>query len=183
MPCIRCGDCAQACPAELQPMDLYWFAKARQFDKARSAHLFDCIECGACSYVCPSQIPLVDYYRFAKSELWASEREHKAAERARQRHDFRQFRLVRDKAEKAARLASRTAPASTVPTVAASSTPVSSDDKRAAIEAALARAAARKAEPAAHHADSPPAAAPAASAACGNRDRSATIRRGTSAAS
>jgi len=162
MPCIRCGDCAQACPAELQPMDLYWFAKARQFDKARSAHLFDCIECGACSYVCPSQIPLVDYYRFAKSELWASDRDKKAAERARQRHDFRQFRLVRDKTEKAARLASRTAPASSAPTVEASS-PVSSDDKRAAIEAAMARAAARTAGQAAK-ADSPPAAAPVTSA-------------------
>ncbi|MCK6436913.1 electron transport complex subunit RsxC [Rivihabitans pingtungensis] len=158
MPCIRCGDCAQVCPAELQPMDLHWFAKARQFDKARDAHLFDCIECGACSYVCPSQIPLVDYYRFAKSELWASDRDKKAAERARQRHEFRQFRLERDKTEKAERLAQRSAALASqaaASTATAADAP-SADDagKRAAIEAAMARAAARQAEQTAAKADS-----------------------------
>lgn len=140
MPCIRCGDCAQVCPAQLQPMDLHWFAKARQFDLARDAHLFDCIECGACSYVCPSQIPLVDYYRFAKSELWASDREQQAAERARQRHEFRQFRLARDKTEKTERLAQRSA------TLASSAPGADDAGKRAAIEAAMARAAARQAD-------------------------------------
>ena len=174
MPCIRCGDCAQVCPAELQPMDLHWFAKARQFDKARDAHLFDCIECGACSYVCPSQIPLVDYYRFAKSELWASDRDKKAAERARQRHEFRQFRLERDKTEKAERLAQRsaalasqaaasTAAASTAAAADADADAPSADDagKRAAIEAAMARAAARQAEQTTAKAGHPaPAAAP-----------------------
>ena len=157
MPCIRCGDCAQVCPAELQPMDLHWFAKARQFDKARDAHLFDCIECGACSYVCPSQIPLVDYYRFAKSELWASDRDKKAAERARQRHEFRQFRLERDKTEKAERLAQRSAAlASQAAASTATADAPSADDagKRAAIEAAMARAAARQAEQTAAKADS-----------------------------
>ena len=163
MPCIRCGDCAQVCPAELQPMDLHWFAKARQFDKARDAHLFDCIECGACSYVCPSQIPLVDYYRFAKSELWASDRDKKAAERARQRHEFRQFRLERDKTEKAERLAQRSAALSSQAAASTATAAPSADDagKRAAIEAAMARAAARQAEQTAAKADHPaPAAAP-----------------------
>ena len=150
--CIRCGDCASACPAELQPMDLFWFAKSRQFGKAQERHLFDCIECGACSYVCPSQIPLVDYYRFAKSEIWAAERDKKSATLARQRHEFRQFRIERDKTEKAERLAARAAEqaaklaASTpaAPTVAA--TPGAGDDaKKAAIAAALARASAQKA--------------------------------------
>ena len=163
MPCIRCGDCAQVCPAELQPMDLHWFAKARQFDKARDAHLFDCIECGACSYVCPSQIPLVDYYRFAKSELWASDRDKKAAERARQRHEFRQFRLERDKTEKAERLAQRSAALASqaaASTATAADAP-SADDagKRAAIEAAMARAAARQAEQTTAKADHPASAA------------------------
>ena len=150
--CIRCGDCASVCPAELQPMDLFWFAKSRQFGKAQERHLFDCIECGACSYVCPSQIPLVDYYRFAKSEIWAAERDKKSATLARQRHEFRQFRIERDKTEKAERLAARAAEqaaklaASTpaAPTVAA--TPGAGDDaKKAAIAAALARASAQKA--------------------------------------
>lgn len=141
LPCIRCGACAEACPAQLQPMDLYWFAKAKNLGAAQENALFDCIECGACSYVCPSQIPLVDYYRFAKSEIWAAEREKKAADLARTRHEFRQFRLERDKAEKAARLAAKTA---TPPPTAA---PQALDDsKRAAIEAAMKRAAEKKAQ-------------------------------------
>ena len=151
--CIRCGDCASVCPAQLQPMDLFWFAKSRNFGKAQERHLFDCIECGACSYVCPSQIPLVDYYRFAKSEIWAAERDKKNASLARQRHEFRQFRIERDKSEKAARLAARAAEqAAKLATqaatpVAASAAPAASgtdDAKKAAITAALARAAAQK---------------------------------------
>ncbi|WP_174875626.1 electron transport complex subunit RsxC [Vogesella oryzae] len=145
MPCIRCGECATACPMELQPMDLFWFAKARNFGKAQEWHLFDCIECGACSYVCPSQIPLVDYYRFAKSEIWAAERDKKAADLARRRHDFRQFRIEREKSEKAERLAARAAEqAAKLAASQAATTTVSSaqdDPKKAIIAAAMARAA------------------------------------------
>ena len=109
MPCIRCGECAKACPADLQPFELYWFARGRLYGKAQEYHLFDCIECGCCAYVCPSSIPLVDYYRHAKSEIWAREREKSAADEARQRHEFRQYREEREKEEKAARLAAKTA--------------------------------------------------------------------------
>ncbi len=107
MPCIRCTRCAKVCPAELQPQDLYWFAKAKNFGKTQEFNLFDCIECGACAYVCPSHIPLVQYYRFAKSEIWQREQEHQAAEIARERHDFRLARIEREKQEKAERLAQK----------------------------------------------------------------------------
>jgi electron transport complex protein RnfC len=107
MPCIRCTRCAEVCPTELQPMDLYWFAKSREFGKAQEYSLFDCIECGSCSYVCPSHIPLVQYYRFAKSEIWARDNDNNAAENARKRHDFRQYRIEREKQEKADRLAAK----------------------------------------------------------------------------
>ncbi|MCW3479301.1 electron transport complex subunit RsxC [Neisseriaceae bacterium JH1-16] len=149
MPCIRCGECADACPAELQPMDLYWFAKAKNFGKAQERNLFDCIECGACSYVCPSQLPLVDYYRFAKSEIWAAERDKKSADRARTRHEFRQFRIEREKTEKAQRLAEHAAktaaPQATLPTPTPVATDKPAEDKAAAIKAAMERAAALKA--------------------------------------
>ncbi len=105
MPCIRCGSCAQACPHELQPFELYWFARARNFGKTQEYALFDCIECGCCSYVCPSRIPLVSYFRFAKSEIWAREREKNAADQAKARFEFKQFRDEREKAEKAEKLA------------------------------------------------------------------------------
>ena len=107
MPCIRCTRCVEVCPAELQPQDLYWFAKSRNFGKAQEFSLFDCIECGACSYVCPSNIPLVQYYRFAKSEIWANEREKEAANLARERHEFHLLRIERDKQDKADKLAQK----------------------------------------------------------------------------
>ncbi|MDD2744608.1 MAG: electron transport complex subunit RsxC [Rhodocyclaceae bacterium] len=105
MPCIRCGACARACPHELQPYELYWFARAKNFGKTQEYHIFDCIECGCCSYVCPSHIPLVQYFRFAKSEIWAREREKNAAESAKDRFEFKQLREEREKADKAEKLA------------------------------------------------------------------------------
>ncbi len=107
MPCIRCTRCAEVCPSELQPQELYWFSKAKNLAKAQDYHLFDCIECGACSYVCPSNIPLVQYYRFAKSEIWAQEASQKAADAARERHEFREHRIEREKVEKAEKLAAK----------------------------------------------------------------------------
>jgi electron transport complex protein RnfC len=147
LPCIRCTRCADVCPAELQPQDLYWFAKSKNFSKAEAFHLFDCIECGACAYVCPSNIPLVNYYRFAKSEISEREREAQAAELARERHEYRQFRIEREKQEKAAKLAQKEKAAlatkAAEPTTAAS-TEVDADAedlaKQQRIEAALAKA-------------------------------------------
>src|SRR5690606_22494650 len=55
--CIRCGMCAEACPASLLPQQLFWYAQAEDYEKLENYNLFDCIECGACSYVCPSHIP------------------------------------------------------------------------------------------------------------------------------
>lgn len=153
-PCIRCGECARACPAELQPFELYWFSRAKNFGKAQEYKLFDCIECGCCAYVCPAHIPLVDYYRFAKSEIWAREREKAAADQARDRFEFRNFRQEREKEEKAAKLAAKAAEtraklADTSATPADAATPpageTAEDPKKALIAAALARAKAQKA--------------------------------------
>ena len=66
---------ASVCPAQLLPQQIFWHARAHDFDKAQDYHLFDCIECGCCAYVRPAHIPLVHYYRFAKTEIWAQERE------------------------------------------------------------------------------------------------------------
>ena len=148
-PCIRCGECARACPAELQPFELYWFSRAHNFGKAQEYNLFDCIECGCCSYVCPSHIPLVDYYRFAKSEIWSREREKSAADQARERFEYRNFRQEREKEEKAAKLAAKAAETRAklaekdAPAEAAASTEAV-DPKKALIAAALARAKAQK---------------------------------------
>lgn len=104
LPCIRCGACAEVCPALLLPQQLYWHSRAKEFDKVQDYRLFDCIECGCCAYVCPSHIPLVQYYRYAKTEIWAQERDKRKADLARQRHEFRLQRQQRDKAERDARM-------------------------------------------------------------------------------
>ncbi len=103
MPCIRCGACVQVCPINLLPQQLYWYAKAKDFKKAKDYHIFDCIECGSCAYVCPSHIPLVAYYRYVKAEIRANLHEHKKAEIVKRRYEFRTFRMKRDQAEKEAR--------------------------------------------------------------------------------
>jgi electron transport complex protein RnfC len=107
LPCIRCSKCAEACPVELQPQELFWLSKSDQFEKAQSYNLFDCIECGCCSYVCPSNIPLVQFYRYAKSEIIADNIAKEEADIARERNDFRILRLEREKKERAERNAKR----------------------------------------------------------------------------
>jgi electron transport complex protein RnfC len=149
MPCIRCGECAKACPSDLQPFEMYWFSRARIFGKAQEYNLFDCIECGCCAYVCPSHIPLVDYYRFAKSEIWAREVEKEAADVARERYEFRLLREEREKQEKAAKLAAKTAAGreKAAAALAEATKPAATpeeDAKKALIAAALERAKAQK---------------------------------------
>ncbi|WP_018610430.1 electron transport complex subunit RsxC [Uliginosibacterium gangwonense] len=161
MPCIRCGECARACPTDLQPFEMYWHSRAKNFGKTQEYHLFDCIECGCCAYVCPSNIPLVDYYRFAKTEIWARERQKDAADSARVRFEARNDRIEREKREKAEKLAARTAAArsSAITSGDAAINATEDDPKKALIAAAMARAKAQKAD--AEHAA--PVAAPAAS--------------------
>jgi electron transport complex protein RnfC len=139
MPCIRCGACESACPARLLPQQLYWYARSRDLDKAQEYHLFDCIECGCCAAVCPSHIPLVQYYRYAKTEVWDQERNRRAAELARRRHEFREARLERLKREhEEARRKKREALKHKPETA-------ETDPKKAAIESALARVKAKTA--------------------------------------
>lgn len=105
--CIRCGMCSEACPASLLPQQLYWYARAEEFDKLEAHNLFDCIECGACSYVCPSQIPLVQYYRASKGTIRHMAAEREKADRSRERFEHRKARLEKAEAEKEAKRLAR----------------------------------------------------------------------------
>ncbi|AQQ69596.1 electron transport complex subunit RsxC [Microbulbifer agarilyticus] len=105
--CIRCGLCAEACPASLLPQQLYWYARAEDREKLQAYNLFDCIECGACSYVCPSSIPLVQYYRAAKGDIRAARQEKEKADRARERFEYRKLRLEKAEQEKEAKRLAR----------------------------------------------------------------------------
>ncbi len=160
-PCIRCGDCAEVCPASLLPQQLHFFALGQQHEQLKAHHLFDCIECGACAYVCPSSIPLVQYYRAAKSDIRELEHKQLKAEQSRQRFEQRQERLRREderkeadrqaRAEKAARAKAAQAEAASNPATA-DSTPSSAEAgqidalKRLKIEASMTQVALKKAE-------------------------------------
>lgn len=109
LPCIRCGDCATACPASLLPQQLYWHSRAKDFEQTRDYNLFDCIECGCCDYVCPSKIPLVSYFRFAKTEIMNQQREQQKSDLARDRFETRLARLEQEKQEKEERQRQRKA--------------------------------------------------------------------------
>jgi electron transport complex protein RnfC len=69
LPCIRCGDCAAACPAFLMPQEMHRATQHDHFDVLENIGLFDCIECGCCDVVCPSHIPLTESFRASKLKL------------------------------------------------------------------------------------------------------------------
>lgn len=142
MPCIRCGACADVCPAQLLPQQLQWLAKAKDYDGLEQQNLFDCIECGACAYVCPSEIPLVHYYRKAKAEVRNMAREKAKAEIARERFEARQERLEREKEE---RLERHRKAAEARKKAQAEQVKSGGDNPQDAVQAAIARAKARKA--------------------------------------
>ena len=93
MPCIRCGECEQACPAQLQPQELYWRIQGNDLAGADELGLSACIECGCCDLVCPSHIPLVQHYRYAKAKVRAGKTQRVQSDVARQRFETRKERL------------------------------------------------------------------------------------------
>lgn len=137
--CIRCGMCAEACPASLLPQQLYWFAQGKELDKLEEHNIADCIECGACSYVCPSNIPLVQYYRASKADIRQRKIDHQNAEAAKLRFEARQERLQRLEDEKVAARKARQAKAK-----AAAEQRGAPDERSAEVQAAVARVQAKK---------------------------------------
>ena len=105
LPCIRCGDCAAACPVRLQPQALFWYARSNDERQLRELGLTDCIECGCCDLVCPSHIPLTHAFRTAKARIRELEDEKARAERARRRFEAREERLQREQQARESELA------------------------------------------------------------------------------
>ncbi len=98
--CIRCGQCAEACPIDLLPQQLYFYGKNKNYKKAQENRIFDCIECGLCSYVCPSDIPLVTYFKHSKGEIYTEKKKKQNSDIAQIRFENRQQRIEKVKAER-----------------------------------------------------------------------------------
>lgn len=155
IPCIRCGACADACPAGLLPQQLYWHSKAKELEKAQEFNIADCIECGACAFVCPSNIPLVHYYRQTKADIRIAEEQKQKSDKSKARFNSRQDRLEREKLEreekrKQSALAREKAKASAKVKADDASTEMTdsangNSDKSSKVAAAIARAKAKKA--------------------------------------
>ena len=112
-PCIRCGECAEVCPIQLLPQQLFWYACADDEANLRSFGLTDCIECGCCDLVCPSHIPLTADFRKAKAHIREQADEKARAERARRRFEERNERLAREREARAEELERQKAEART----------------------------------------------------------------------
>ncbi|MGA2640052.1 MAG: electron transport complex subunit RsxC [Spirochaetia bacterium] len=71
LPCIRCGNCIEACPWDLVPTRLFKLIRIGDAAAAAREGLSGCTECGCCAYSCPSRIPLVAVLREGKRRLRA----------------------------------------------------------------------------------------------------------------
>jgi len=155
--CIRCGQCAEACPASLLPQQLYWYSRSKDHEKLEAHNIMDCIECGACSFVCPSNIPLVQYYRASKGDIRQTAIDKEKSDRSRARFEFRQTRIDKAEAEKEAKRAARKQAAEAAKAKAAlakAADPTSTESTNQAatpqsdlVAAAVARAQAQQADP------------------------------------
>ena len=73
-PCINCGECVRACPANLPLNMLIRLLENGVYEEAaQECNLLSCIECGLCSYVCMMRIPIFHYIMLGKYELALTE--------------------------------------------------------------------------------------------------------------
>ena len=68
-PCVNCGECVRACPANIPVNMLVRLLENSLYtDAVQEYDLLSCIECGLCAYVCKAQIPIFHYIMLGKNE-------------------------------------------------------------------------------------------------------------------
>lgn len=73
--CIRCGGCAEVCPAGLSPFKIDHAYRANNLELCEALHATECIACGCCSYTCPAKRELTFYNTKARDAVKAMIRE------------------------------------------------------------------------------------------------------------
>jgi Na+-translocating ferredoxin:NAD+ oxidoreductase subunit C len=91
-PCIRCGECATACPVHLLPQELHRAAEHNDFATLQALGLRDCMECGCCDAVCPSHITLTEQFRVARRALQTHEDRNRFSTVSAERYQLREQR-------------------------------------------------------------------------------------------
>ena len=142
-PCVHCGDCARACPVELNPQSLFFALVAEDWPAMQRGRLDACTECHRCDEVCPSHIPLLVWLRWGKTEWRRQELLRERADAARARYEARNARLQRERGPRETTPAIRHAPADDATT--ATTDPVAATlISKADVMEAIARSRARR---------------------------------------
>lgn len=95
LPCIRCGNCADVCPEQLQPQHLHWYSKSYNPVALKDLNIDRCIECACCDQVCPSHIKLARQFSQTKQTMRKEKISQEKATLARQRYENRLSRLYK----------------------------------------------------------------------------------------
>lgn len=66
--CVRCGNCIEACPINLQPTKLARLSEVGRLEDALHFGIMNCMECGTCQFNCPSDVPIVHLLKVGKSK-------------------------------------------------------------------------------------------------------------------
>ena len=70
-PCIRCGWCADHCPARLNVAALNDAFELGEIDRAERLGAPACVGCGVCTYVCPARLPLTQRVKEINRTIFA----------------------------------------------------------------------------------------------------------------
>ena len=70
-PCIRCGNCINHCPLNLNPPAIAKALASGDGAEIAKTKVNICMECGACVFVCPAHRMIVHRNKLAKAELRA----------------------------------------------------------------------------------------------------------------